>query len=707
MYERSAIVLEKYLEKVLKLNKTYNLKKNSENYGELVNEIEQHQLTINKDAKIIQDFDNTVARIESIQREQQKLYKINKKLEDDRTQLFAELGEDAKTLENKLRKIETSLESNSKRMLELREEFIKNLKDFAQKQKYRNKCDKERRVSEAKSIKRREELSQEFKEIDVQDIVNLKDFISSEKEQVKVEALNIMIKNGNNERVPFNQDVLRKAINNRIDIAEKEAECYVLMYDRMKKLLRETDNEMIKLDKYKRILKDCTVRLAFLKAQREYIVGFLDYERMTAINGERVHKRMMIEACNNFELDMIQIKKLYELILRESAKKATKAAYKQLYNKNYLRNIEDKEKNFEEEANNVNVKAGTLLNSNYWRIEGIKNIYMVFQKEVSEKYEKDLSEYSIGESDATQDANKQQTDEEEKEYKEELKNTNKEETKNEYMEKDYEDEEHEEEPDEEVVDEEDEEEPEEYYEYEYEYEIEEDDDDENDEELEDEDEEEYEVDEELDEEYDEEEKEEPEEYDEYEYELEEYDDDEYEEESEVDENDDEYGEDEEELEEYEENYYDDDDEYEPEEYDDDEYEEDGEELEEEYEENYYKSESEDYDEYNYKNSYKKERKSKDRISDSFDIDDINDAEDLDQLIKNSRKAALQKTKKVKNENKSKKIGKQNMEVKQNKKGKENKAKKPVKTSKLEKHSVSSKKSTKKDNKGLLNKLFKK
>ena len=94
------IIREKYLEKILKLNKTYNLKKNSENYGELVNEIEQHQLTINKDAKIIQDFDNTVARIEGIQREQQKLYKINKKLEDDRTQLFVELGEDAKTLEN-------------------------------------------------------------------------------------------------------------------------------------------------------------------------------------------------------------------------------------------------------------------------------------------------------------------------------------------------------------------------------------------------------------------------------------------------------------------------------------------------------------------------------------------------------------------------------------------------------------------------------
>ena len=41
MYERSAIVLEKYIEKILKLDKPYSLKKNSENYAELVNEIEK------------------------------------------------------------------------------------------------------------------------------------------------------------------------------------------------------------------------------------------------------------------------------------------------------------------------------------------------------------------------------------------------------------------------------------------------------------------------------------------------------------------------------------------------------------------------------------------------------------------------------------------------------------------------------------------
>ena len=243
----------------------------------------------------------------------------------------------------------------------------------------------------------------EFDELDVKDVVNLKDFINFEKEQVKQEALEIMIKNGKSERVAFNQDVLKRAIKARIDIAEKEAECYILVYEKMKKLLAEPDSETIRLNKYKKTLRDTSVKLAFLNAQREYIVGFLDYERMTAISGEKMHKKMMIEACNNFELDMMQIAKLYELILRETTNRSTKKGYNQLYNKTYLRNIEDKEKNFQQEVNNVNISMGTVINSNYWRIEGIKNIYNVFQEEVSTKFGKDLSELKLEESDNDED----------------------------------------------------------------------------------------------------------------------------------------------------------------------------------------------------------------------------------------------------------------------------------------------------------------
>lgn len=397
MYERSAIVLERYMEKVLELNKTYNLKKNNENYKELMKEIENYQNMTSQGIAVMQEFDNRVRQIENLQQRQEKLYKENKNLEETRTQLFKDLGEDAKTLEHKLSKIEKTLEENNNELKEIRQEFIECLSDFSKKQKERNQCEKERRVGEAKHIEYIQKMNEEFGQIDVKDVANLKDFINAEKELVRQEALNIMTKNGKNERIAFNQDVLKKAVNTRIDIAEKEAECYILIFDRMKKILAEKDTETIKLQKYKKALRDTSVKLAFLKAEKEYIVGFLDYERMTAISGARAHKKMMTEACNNFELDMIQIKNLYELILKEISNKSTQKAYKELYNKTYLRNIEDKEKNFEEEVNNVNISMGTVINSNYWRIEGIKNIYMVFQEEVSEKFQKDLSAYQLEE----------------------------------------------------------------------------------------------------------------------------------------------------------------------------------------------------------------------------------------------------------------------------------------------------------------------
>ncbi|MCI8759684.1 MAG: hypothetical protein HFJ34_00915 [Clostridia bacterium] len=397
MYERSAIVLERYMEKILKLNKQYNLKKNNENYSELISEIENYQNVTEKELEVIQEFDDTAKEIENLQQDQEKLYKANKNLEDERAQLFTELGEEAEVLDVKLKKIEDLIGKNNQKLKEIRTEFVKNLTDFSKKQKNRNKCEKARRIGEANHIAYVEKMNIEFNELDVKDIVSLKDFMNFEKDQIRQEILQVMIKNGKNERVPFNQEVLKRAIKVRMDIAEKEAECYIAVYEKMKKLLAEPDSETIRLNKYKKTLRDTSVKLAFLNAQREYIVGFLDYERMTAISGEKVHKKMMIDACNNFELDIMQIDKLYELIMRETNNRSTKKGYNQLYNKTYLKNIEDKEKNFEQEVNNVNISMGTVINSNYWRIEGIKNIYNVFQEEVSQKFDRDLSEYRIDE----------------------------------------------------------------------------------------------------------------------------------------------------------------------------------------------------------------------------------------------------------------------------------------------------------------------
>ena len=398
MYERSAIVLERYIQKIFDFDKTNNLKTNYKNFEELLEEIDKYQELTEREGKIIKEFDDTVKEIEDIQVRQEKICEENQKLEKNRNQLFMDLGEDSKILDNKFKKTENAIEENNKYLRELREDFINYLKDFSNRQKERNKCEKAKRIGEANHISYIKKMKSEFQSINIKEVATIKDFIHSEKDNIKQELNDIMTRNGKNEKIGFNQDVLKIAIKARINIAEKEAECYVLIYDKMKKLLLEIENENLIIDKYKKYLRDVSIKLEFLEAEKEYIFGFLDYERMTTIAGVKVHKKKMEEACKNFELDMIQIHNLYELILKEIANKSTKKAYKELYNKIYLRSIEDKEKNFEEEVNNIKINMGTVINSNYWRIEGIKNVYNVFQEEVTQKFNKDLSEFRLEES---------------------------------------------------------------------------------------------------------------------------------------------------------------------------------------------------------------------------------------------------------------------------------------------------------------------
>lgn len=398
MYERSAIVLEKYFNKIFGFNEKNNLKNLYNSYKNIIEETCKYQEIIEEEEKQIEQFDQIANEIRNIQQEQKKLYKSNIKLEEDRNKLFDDLDEDPALLEKKLEKIGQTILSNNERLEELKNGFTENLNEFNERQKERNKCSKARRIEEGTHIQLIEELKKELQEIDVNKIKELKQFASAETlDDIKKEIAEIMISNGKDEKVKFNEDVVEKSVNARTKIAQKEAESYILVYDKTKRLLNEIENEDIKLDKYQKTLRDVSVKLEFLKAEKEYIVSFLDNERMTAINGLKAHKVMMAEACEKFELDIEQFENLYQLVLREIAGKSTKKAYNELYNKEYLKNIEEKEKNFEEAINNIKLKAGTIINSNYWRIDGIKNIYEVFQNEITTKFGKDLSEYQLEE----------------------------------------------------------------------------------------------------------------------------------------------------------------------------------------------------------------------------------------------------------------------------------------------------------------------
>ena len=399
MYERSAIVLENYFEKILGLSKDNNLRNNYENYNRLIEEIKEYQRIIGEEEKVIEKFEESASEIEGLQSKQKKIYDVNIKVEEERNELFNDLSENTSSLDQRLQKIEGIVDKNNESLKDLREKYVKSLIIFTERQRERNKYARMHRTSETSYLNLLKQIKADFEKFDYKQLQNAKSFVDNYKAKNE-ELVEIMLKNGRNERVPFDEEVIKVAVEERSKIAKEEAELYISVYDRMKRLLSEVDSGNIKLAKSEKLLRDVSVKLAFLQAKKEYIIVFLDNERMTAINGKKAHARLMEEACKNFLLDIEQINNLYELIKKETVGKATKKAYKELYNKTYLRDIEDKEKDFEEEATNIKINMGTLINFNYWRIEGVKNVYNTFQEEVSEKFNKDLSEYRIEELDS-------------------------------------------------------------------------------------------------------------------------------------------------------------------------------------------------------------------------------------------------------------------------------------------------------------------
>ena len=396
MYERSAIVLENYFDKLLGLNKENNLKTNYENYSRLIEQIKEYQKMVEEEESVIEKFDTSASEIQSLQSKQKNIYEQNIKLEQERNELFNDLSENTSTLDQRLQKIEKILDANNENLKNLREEYVKSLIIFTERQRERNKYARIHRTKEAEYLNVVKLSNANFENFNVKQIQSVKKYIENSKENIE-EVIELMLKNGRNERVPFSEQVIREAVEERSKIAKEEAQLYISIFERMKRLLQEVNNGTVKLAKSEKLLRDVSVKLSILRAKKEYIIVFLDNERMTAMNGKKVHNTLMEEACKNFVLDMAQIDKLYELVKKETVGKATKKAYKELYNKNYLKDIEEKEKDFEEEAVNIKINVGALVNFNYWRIEGIKNVYNTFQEEVSEKFEKDLSEYRIDE----------------------------------------------------------------------------------------------------------------------------------------------------------------------------------------------------------------------------------------------------------------------------------------------------------------------
>jgi len=392
MYERSAIVLERYFDNWLGLKNDCNIRDNYKNYCNIVEKLEKYQVNYQKEVIATKAYNEVLRRIKEIQAEQKELYKKSAKLEYNRNLLFNNIDGKVDDTRVCIEKIEEDVEKNIAAMKETKEKLLAVLVEYNEKRFELSKAKRYKKMAENDYNEILTVARRNYEGITSEDIETAKEFANfTETENI----IATLIENGSSEKIPFNEDVIKCTTTYSVELEKNEVAAYLEIYDKMTKLLEDIESGTTKINLHKKYVRNEKSKVDFILATKDYVIQFLDYERMTVIHGRKSHNRLMNEACENFSTDIVQINNLYELILRETTNKATKKAYKELYNKSYLIDIKEKEEKFKKEKNRVNLNTATLINSNYWRIEGIRNIYTVFYKSVSEVFGRDVVEFDI------------------------------------------------------------------------------------------------------------------------------------------------------------------------------------------------------------------------------------------------------------------------------------------------------------------------
>lgn len=385
MYERNINVLEMFIEKKLGYVETNNIKNNYYDYKELVKVLDDYINICQAETTSKQEYDAAVANIQNIQKAEVKLYKQNVQFEYSRNILFSDVNRKVEDIEKCITKIETALDKNKDTFKTLRQNFIQGIINLNEKERSFKKISRPKNKIEIDYKDALSLLTENYHSINPADIELTRKFIESAAD-FEEELVNKMIKNGKDEKIPFDKNTIISAVKLGLDIAQKEAENYLFMYEQTGKILGEIENNKLKLEARKKHITDVGVKLSFLQAEKEYLVQFLDNERITSIQGEKEHARLMKNCCNILNEDVAQINTLYDLIIKETKKRATNRCYEELYNKSYLEDIQEKEKQFIEKTNNLDYANGTIISPNYWRIDSIKSIYENFDKNVYETY---------------------------------------------------------------------------------------------------------------------------------------------------------------------------------------------------------------------------------------------------------------------------------------------------------------------------------
>ena len=393
MYERNAIVIDRHFSKLFGYDQNCNLKNNATNYFELVNKLEIYQKASETENNVMIEFENIANQIKETQKLQEVLNKRNEKYCENRKALFDNLEEDADILETKFRRIDEDITKNDEEIKLNTERFVEEIREFHIKSEIRTECGRERRDVESDYQKKLNYTSENFKKINKERLKEIKAFAKSDnKSEEKQKIREEILKNGAKEKVPFDSNVINKAIDAFTDVEEKKVEILLSLYDKTGKLLDEIKNDNVKIERHKKIVRDSKSKLEYLNAINEYIILFLDNERMNTVGGEGEHEKIMLEACENTQKDLIQIQNMYSLLLKEITDKSSKKAYRDLYNLEYLFDLQDGEEKFEESISKLNM-MGTVIYPEHWRIEGLQKIYETFKNLVTDVYFKDLTEF--------------------------------------------------------------------------------------------------------------------------------------------------------------------------------------------------------------------------------------------------------------------------------------------------------------------------
>lgn len=243
MYERSVIVLERYMEDILGLNKQNNLKNNYYTYKEMVEEMKVYQNMLAEEEDVLQRFDEVAKKVQGLQQEQDILFKNNESLATQRYALFGDLDIRPEVLEKKLIRIEDQVSKNNEELKQIRKDYVETLQLFIERQKERNACARKKKGVDSNHLMTIKKANQLFEMIEKEDVKRMKNFVDGDKSLIKKQVLNIMLDNGKNERVPFNERVIKNAIDVRMDIATREAKCFIMVYDKLRRLLAEIDND--------------------------------------------------------------------------------------------------------------------------------------------------------------------------------------------------------------------------------------------------------------------------------------------------------------------------------------------------------------------------------------------------------------------------------------------------------------------------------